>query len=114
MAGTIITVVILFICMLVFVILGAIQCRSKNPVGFWTGIKPPDEKQVRDIPAYNKRHGGMWILYGIGIPVSFFAGMPFGETAAWICMMAECVGGCVGMMVCHEHLNKKYLKKEGE
>lgn len=55
----------------------------------------------------------MWILYGIGIPVSFFAGMPFGNGAgAVILMCVEAVGGIIGMMIYHEHLNKLHLIKE--
>ena len=111
MAETIIIIVILLICSLPLVIIGISQYKSKKPVGFWSGQKPPEADRIRNIAAYNKKHGIMWILFGLGIPVSFFAGMPFGEE--WSCSFttAECVGGIIGMMVYHTHLDKVYLIK---
>ena len=102
MAETIITIVILLICSLPLVIIGISQYKSKKPVGFWSGQKPPEADRIRDIAAYNKKHG---------IPVSFFVGMPLGEEWSCIFMTAECVGGIIGMMVYHTHLDKVYLIK---
>ena len=41
------------------IIIGIVQYKSKTPVGFWSGKNPPAKEQVRDIPAYNKKHGLM-------------------------------------------------------
>ena len=63
--------------MLPLVVLGIFQMKSKEPVGFWSGVKPPTGDKVSDVAAYNKKHGIMWIVYGAGIVPAFFLGMVF-------------------------------------
>lgn len=111
-AENIICLVILIICALPMIMIGIAQIKSKNPVGFWSGKEPPAKEQVTDVPAYNKKHGIMWILYGIGVPVSFFVGAPFGEgLGSAVAMSAEVVGGLILMIWYHNYLDKKYVRK---
>lgn len=51
-AGTIIYLVIISMCALVMIGIGIVQLKSKRPVGFWSGVKPPDAKRVKDVEAY--------------------------------------------------------------
>lgn len=111
-AENIICLVILIICALPMIVIGIAQIKSKNPVGFWAGKEPPAKGQVRDVPDYNKKHGIMWILYGVGMPVSFFVGAPFGEgLGSAVAMTAEVVGGLILMIWYHNYLDKKYVRK---
>lgn len=71
-AENIMAVVISCICMLLLVVLGILQMKSKEPVGFWSGVKPPTGDKVSDVAAYNKKHGIMWVIYGAGIVPAFF------------------------------------------
>ena len=66
-AAIVVSFIVTFIPAMHLIILGILQYRSKKPVGFWTGKKPPAEEAFTDITAYNKKHGIMWILYGAGI-----------------------------------------------
>jgi hypothetical protein len=109
MAEIIITIVILLICSIPLCILGITQYKSKEPVGFWSGKKPPQTEQVTDVKAYNQKHGMMWIIYGAGLPISFFLGMPFGGYIPPIAMGIECIGGIIVMVWYHSKLDHKYL-----
>lgn len=109
-AENIIAVVILCICMLPLVVLGIFQMKSKEPVGFWSGVKPPTGDKVSDVAAYNKKHGIMWIVYGAGIVPAFFLGMVFGEMVAVCTLGIEIIGGLVVMICYHNYLDKKYVK----
>lgn len=110
-AGTVMYLVIVSMCALIMITIGIVQLKSKRPVGFWSGVKPPDEKKVKDVEAYNKKHGWMWILYGTGMPVSYLIVLPFGsELAAVLVNCVEMCGGIIGMIIYHNHLDKMYLE----
>ncbi len=67
MAENLITFFIEFYVALVMVGIGVFQLKSKKPVGFYSGVKPPEEHEISDVKAWNKKHGTMWILYGVTI-----------------------------------------------
>ena len=108
-AETIICIVILLICAIPLIVIGMFQVKSKEPVGFWTGVKPPSRDKVSDVTSYNKKHGMMWILYGSGIIPAFFLGKIFGGVAATCAMGVEIIGGLVVMICYHNYLNRKYV-----
>ena len=103
-----------FIPAMHLIILGISQYRSKTPVNFWSGEKPPSEETVTDIAAYNKKHGIMWILYGAGIVPAVMISVVMIEVtdeAPWICVsLAEVVGGLLLLIRCHQYLTRKYVK----
>lgn len=111
-AENIICLVILIICAVPLIVLGIFQMKSKEPVGFWSGVKPPSGEKVSDVEAYNKGHGIMWIIYGAGILPAFYMGLPIGEGigAAWG-IGIEVFGGLFLMIWYHNYLVKKYVKK---
>lgn len=111
-AENIICLVILIICAVPLIFLGIFQMKSKEPVGFWSGVKPPAKEKVSDVEAYNKGHGIMWIIYGAGILPAFYIGLPVGEGigAAWA-LGIEVIGGIFVMVWYHNYLVKKYVKK---
>lgn len=110
MAENIIFLVILFICALPLILIGVFQTKSKEPVGFWSGAKPPSRDKISDVTAYNKKHGMMWIIYGIGIFPSFFLGLLFGGIVAVCTLGIEIIGGLIAMICYHNYLDKKYVK----
>ncbi len=112
-AETVIVSVILLISIAPMIIIGISQYRSKDPVGFWSGKKPPRKEQITDVTAYNRKHGLMWILYGTGLMLCFVCGLPFGGfIAAYLCT-AEVIGGIFMMIAYHNKLNRIYCNKEG-
>lgn len=113
-AETIFSTFVLLLGCSPILIIGIIQYRSKTPVGFWAGKEPPKPEQVTDIRQYNRKHGMMWIIYGVGLILCFFSGMYFGSFIAAMSVLIECIGGIFLMILYHNRLNRKYLKKEGD
>ena len=111
MAEKIILFTVLLICAMPLIILGISQYNSADPVGFWTGKKPPAKEQITDVKAYNRRHGLMWILYGVGILVCFFTTVFVGLKTAMFLVLAESLGGIVVMVVYHNKLEQTYFIK---
>lgn len=60
MAENIIGFVVFLGTSLIMIGLGVSQIKSKEPVGFYTGEKPPKREQLSDVEAWNKKHGLMW------------------------------------------------------
>ena len=53
-AEIVISSVILLISAAHIIIIGFVQYRSKDPVGFWSGKRPPQKEQITDVKAYNR------------------------------------------------------------
>lgn len=113
-ADNIILLVIILICAIIFIVIGVCQTKSKEPVGFWTGVKPPAREKVSDINIYNKKHGMMWIIYGAGLITAFFLGMMFGGVVAPYATGIEILGGPALMICYHNYLNKKYVRQQDD
>lgn len=73
-------------CIVAMIMLGIgfSQLKSKEPVGFYTGEKLPKVDQLSDVNSWNKKHGVMWIIYGICI------------IGSWIC--SAFIGGSADVM----------------
>lgn len=110
-AETVVSAVIVLICMSPIIVIGIVQYGSEVPVGFWAGKKPPRKEQITDVKAYNRKHGLMWISYGAGFVLCFVCGLSFGElVAAYLCM-AEVFVGLLGMIAYHNRLNRLYYRE---
>lgn len=93
------------------IVTGISQIKSKNPVGFYTGKKPPEADQLTDVKKWNAKHGTMWIIYGIAIIFSFLATFYLGDSvysALIICVVL--LGGILLMALYHKRLKKKFMK----
>ena len=95
---------------LLFSGLCSIGAKSRSGSG---RVRSRPEEEITDVGAYNRKHGLMWILYGLGLIVCYVCGMPFGGlVAAYLCM-AEVFGGLLGMAAYHNRLNRMYDSKRG-
>ena len=109
MAGAIISGIALGYCALIMFVLGIAQLRSKKPVGFYTGEKAPEEKDLSDVSAWNKKHGMMWIIYGGIIVLVYVCGLLIGDgPLLWIPYVAGLLLPIPVMIGVHHHLIKKY------
>lgn len=91
--------------------IGIFQLRSKTPVAFYSGEKPPREDELTDVHAWNRKHGMMWVIYGVIIILSAIIGCPMAESM-W-CMIPLCGGVMIPIVVMiwyHHRLVKKYRK----
>lgn len=107
---------ICFICYvgaaLLMIGIGIWQIRSKKPVGFYSGEEPPRESELSDVDAWNKKHGRMWVLYGLIIMVCYAAGAKMIESI-W-CLIPMCGGIMLPVPVLiwyHHQLVKRYRTK---
>lgn len=64
-AENIIGLAIYVVVALFMVAIGIAQLKSKDPVGFYSGEEPPKAESLTDVSTWNKRHGMMWLIYGI-------------------------------------------------
>lgn len=113
MAELVILSVILLVSAVPMIIIGIVQYRSNEPVGFWSGKKPPKKEEITDVRAYNRKHGLMWILLGAGLMLCFGYGLVFGGRMAGYLCMFEIIGGILVMIAYHERLERIYHKKDG-
>ena len=112
MAGTIISGVIYGFVALIMFGIGFSQLKSKDPVGFYTGEKPPEKEQLSDINAWNKKHGTMWIVYGFCIVCSWICSAFIGDSIySTIPLFAGVIAPLVLMIIYHHKLIKKYYIK---
>lgn len=94
-------------------LIGVCQVVKKDaPVGFYNVIDPPKKEEITDIIQWNKKHGMLWILYGICIELGFWIGyvMP-SEVLEMIFMMGGVVLPLPLMIVRHHRLEKEYRVK---
>lgn len=111
MAENIIAFVILLLVSMILIIIGISQIRSKEPVGFYTGEKPPKKEQLLDMGVWNKKHGYMWIVYSLSIIAAFMiCSFVKTEVIAATILICIIVGAFPIMMLYHRHLKKKYFK----
>lgn len=66
----------LILCGGVFIGFGIFALKKQTPIHFWSGTVVKTE-QIRDVKAYNRANGIMWIVYGSliilsGIPAAIF------------------------------------------
>ena len=93
--------------------IGISQLKSKKPVGFYSGEKPPLESELTDVISWNKKHGKMWIWYSVIIMVSYVAGIPFVKVDSVWCVIPMCGGIMLPlpfMIRYHHKLIKEYKK----
>ena len=112
MAETIIGFVIMIYVSIIMIGIGIAQIRSKDPVGFYTGEKPPRKEQLSDVKMWNKKHGMLWISYGVAIIVAFVLSMLVNEEVfSAVILIGVIVGALPVMIWYHNWLKKKYYKE---
>lgn len=109
-AGMVMALVIMSIVAVVMITIGISQfCTKNNPVGFYNVIDPPKKEEISDVIQWNKKHGFMWIIYGICIELGFWLGyvMPI-ELLEMFFMMGGVFIPLPFMVIGHRKLEKKY------
>lgn len=111
MAENIIMIIILAWCALIMIVVGVFQLKSKEPVGFYTGEKPLKREQITDVELWNKKHGMMWIAYGVGMVLAYLVGIVIGNEVIFHVLFMSFVFGAIPVMIAYHHwLKKRYVK----
>lgn len=108
MGETIISGAIFGICALIMIGIGISQLKSKKPVGFYSGEKTPSEDEISDMYMWNKKHGMMWIVYGIIIILIWCCALLIGD-GIWV--LAGLLLPIIAMIWYHNRLVKEYRVK---
>lgn len=107
--GMIIGFVIWSLCAVLFFVIGVVDLKSKKPVGFFTGVKPP---KISDVKNYNKAVAMLWFVTGI---VFELIGVPFlylkQNSPAFVFVMLATVVLVIVMMVVYLSISRKYEEK---
>lgn len=109
-AEMIIGLVIISLVASIMIIIGLCQVRNKEkPVGFYNVIDSPKKEEISDILQWNKKHGMIWIVYGICIETGFWIGyvMPI-EVLEMFFMIGGIVLPLPFMCLRHHKLEKEY------
>lgn len=110
MGENIIIIIVLAWCAFIMIVVGIFQMKSKEPVGFYTVEKPIKKEQVSDVEVWNKKHGMMWIAYGVGMVLAYLVGCVLeNKEVSYIILLAVTFGAIPVMIVYHHWMKKKYL-----
>ncbi|MBR0356171.1 MAG: hypothetical protein IJI85_07425 [Clostridia bacterium] len=98
--------IIMIPCAAAFTGLGVFAMRRKKPMWFWSGseVKP---YEIRDIPAYNRANGWMWILYSLGFWAAAALSL-LNVPAAGVLVAVWCLGGIPVLVLGYNRIYKKY------
>ena len=92
--------------------IGFSQLKSINPVGFYSGEKALNPEELTDAKEWNRKHGIMWLIYGMVIIITWLIGYLIGDSI-W-CLIPFCGGIIVPvpiMILYHNKLLKQYFIK---
>ncbi len=110
MAEYIISLVIYGVISLIMIGIGISQIKSKDPVGFYTHEKAPRKQEIIDVPAWNKRHGMMWISYGVALIGAHIICLFIGDAiVASVLLIGATVVPLPMMMWYHARLKKSII-----
>ena len=106
---TIIWLVVTVLCGVFFTGLGVFAWRRKKPMWFWSG-STVKEREISDIPAYNRANGIMWICYSLVFWGSAVFGL-FQPDAAGAFLAAGTLGGIPVLIVVYKKIYAKYKRE---
>ena len=110
MGEIIVMVIVNGICALVFIALGLYALKKATPMHFWAGTTVKSEK-IRDVKAYNKANGVMWITYGSLFVIVALASLFKQPHISAIIFTLAIVPGLVILIVTYQLIYNKYKNR---
>jgi hypothetical protein len=102
--------IVMSVCAIVMFGIGIFQFSREKPVAFYSGEKAPDADSLKDVKAWNRRHGMMWVIYGVFIIIGIIAGFMINNTIAFTIIECICLlVPLVFMVLCHKKLVRDYI-----
>ena len=86
--------------------LGIYAWKRKKPMWFWSG-STVKEREISDVPAYNRANGIMWISFSAILWISTFLGL-FKLKCAGICLIAGCILGVPLLPIVYGRIYRRY------
>ena len=89
--------------------LGVFAWRRKKPMWFWSGSEVK-EREIKDVPAYNRANGIMWLAFSGVFWASAILGA-FEVEAAGIVLAVGVIAGIPALIFAYSRIYKKYKRK---
>ncbi|MBR5162900.1 MAG: hypothetical protein IKW79_02630 [Schwartzia sp.] len=89
--------------------IGIFAWRRKKPMWFWSGSEVK-EREIRDVAAYNRANGIMWLAFSGVFWVSAILGAFSVETAGPV-LGVGVIAGIPALIVAYTRIYKKYKRK---
>ena len=86
--------------------LGIYAWKRKKPMWFWSG-STVREQEIKDIPAYNRANGIMWLAYSSVFWGSAILGI-FRTEAAGIMLSIGCLAGIPILIIAYRRIYQTY------
>ncbi len=86
--------------------IGVYARKRKKPMWFWSGSEVK-AWQLRDVAAYNRANGIMWLVFSLGFWASAVLGC-FNVPAAGILVMVSCLVGIPGLVIAYGRIYRRY------
>ena len=94
---------------LLFTGLGVYAWKRKKPMWFWSG-STVEESEIKDVPAYNRANGIMWLCFSVIFWVSTVFGCLKMKTGG-IILLAGCFLGVPLLPLIYGRIYRKYKKQ---
>jgi len=91
---------------LIFWLIALVAFKRRTPMHFWAG-DIIDPKTIKDIPAYNRANGVMWLVYGVSYIVAGLVGFASIIASVVLLSLASTVG-IAGLFVAYKRIHNKY------
>lgn len=106
--GNTIFLIIMIPLSLFFTVLGIYAWKRKKPMWFWSG-STVRQYEIKDIPAYNKANGYMWLGFAAMLWVSTILGF-LNMKAGGVCLIIGCIVGIPALPIIYGKIYKKYKR----
>ena len=92
--------------------IGIFAWKRKKPMWFWAG-STVKESEIRDVRAYNRANGVMWLVYSAFLWADTFLGL-FRIGLAGMVLMAFCTVGSIALVPVYLKIYDFYKNKDGK
>lgn len=89
--------------------IGIFAWKRKKPMWFWSG-STVSEKDILDVPAYNRANGIMWIAYSTVFWLSTILGMMHIGIAGLV-LFIGCLAGLPLLVIAYNRIYTRYRTK---
>ncbi len=108
--GVVVIEIILIPCAVLFTGIGIYAWRRKEPMWFWSGTTVSKE-EIKDIPAYNRANGIMWIVFSLVLWISA-AAAGYGMKEAGYILLVGCGLAVPLLPLAYHHIYEKYRRRQ--
>ncbi|AFS79302.1 hypothetical protein Curi_c23000 [Gottschalkia acidurici 9a] len=103
-------VMIVWMCAMIFIVIGVFALNKKTPMHFWSGTKVKSE-EISDIKSYNKSNGIMWISYGAIFVLADIISVIFNTNIGGILVAISSIVGVPILIIVYKRIYNKYKNK---